>query len=237
MPGLVEPVRNRLLPALLTAVGVTLLAAGVLSFSTPVTAVGTASPTPSASGTAAPSPPPSLATLPPIGSAVPSATPTAPPDRVATRVRIAALQVDLPVIEQTTNKVPCNVALYFEDPFLGQPGQGRATYLYAHAQKGMFLPILDASKVNNGKKMLGMVVEVWTNDDQHFLYEVTKVKRHVPFDTGLSDALRATSEELWLQTSEGVGTAPKLQLLAKPLSHGSADHDEANPTAKPVACP
>ena len=151
-------------------------------------------------------------------------------------MRVAALRIDLPVILQVTSKVPCNVAMYFEDPQLGQPGEGRATYLYAHAREGMFLPMLDASKVSNGKKMLGMVVEVWTSDDQHYLYEITKVKRHVPYDSGLSEALSATEEELWLQTSEGVGTAPKLQLVAKLLSHGSADPDEANPKAKPVIC-
>lgn len=237
MSGVVEPVRTRLLPALLTAIGVTMLAAGMLSFSAPVTAVGDASPTPGASGSPVATPSLSLATLPPLGSSAPSATPTIPPDRVATRVRIAALRIDLPIILQVTAKVPCDVALYFEDPLLGQPGEGRATYIYAHAQAGMFLPLLDASKVSNGKKMLGMVVEVWTSDDQHYLYEITKVRRHVPYDTGLSDALSATEEELWLQTSEGVGTAPKLQVIAMPLSHGSADHDEANPKAKPVTCP
>ena len=36
----------------------------------------------------------------------------------------------------------------------------------------------DASKIANGKKMLGMVVEVYTSDDQRFLYEITEVRRH-----------------------------------------------------------
>ena len=35
----------------------------------------------------------------------------------------------------------------------------------------MFLPILNASLVANGKKMKGMLVEVWTSDNQRFLYE------------------------------------------------------------------
>lgn len=236
MSRVVEPVRTRLLPALLTAIGVTMLAAGLLSFSAPVTALGETRPTPTATATPVATPTLSLGTLPPLRSSAPSATPTIPPDRVATRVRIAALRIDLPVMLQVTAKVPCDVAMYFEDPLLGQPGEGRATYIYAHARAGMFLPMLDASKVSNGKKMLGMVVEVWTSDNQHYLYEITKVRRHVPYDTGLSAALSATEEELWLQTSEGVGTAPKLQLIAKPLSHGSADHDEAHPKAKPLIC-
>lgn len=236
MSGLAEPVRTRLLPALLTALGVTLLAAGLLSFTSPVTADDGATPTPSATGSVAPSGTPALLTLPPLGSAQPSASPSIPADRVATRVRIAALRIDLPVILQATKKVPCDVAMYFENPALGQPGEGRATYIYAHARKAMFLPLLDASKVQNGKKMLGMVVEVWTSDDQHFLYEITQVKRHVAYDKGLVAPMAATEEELWLQTSEGVGTAPKLQVVAKLLSQGTADPTDAHPVAQPLIC-
>jgi hypothetical protein len=117
---------------------------------------------------------------------------------------------------------------------LGQPGQGRATYLYAHARAGMFLPILDASKVDNGAAMLGMIVEVYTSDDQLFLYEVTEVRRH---QLDLDDAVGATSEQVWLQTSEGPkGTRPKTQVVARFLSTGAADHAAAHPVAKPVAC-
>ncbi len=60
--------------------------------------------------------------------------------------------------------------MYLED--LGQPGQPGATYLYAHARTGMFLPLLDTSKVNNGKAMLGKLVQVYTNDDMLYLYEI-----------------------------------------------------------------
>jgi hypothetical protein len=236
MSGLAEPVRTRLLPALLTAIGVTLLAAGALSVTTPVTADAQATPTPAASGLSGPTGSVPVISIPPLGSGEPSASPSIPPDRVATRVRIAALRIDLPVILQETRKVPCDVAMYFDDPNLGQPGEGRATYLYAHARKDMFLPLLDASEVKNGKKLLGMIVEVWTSDDQHFLYELTKVKRHVAYDKGLEDPLSATEEELWLQTSEGVGTAPKLQVVGRLLSQGSAEHAAAHPKAKPVIC-
>jgi hypothetical protein len=117
---------------------------------------------------------------------------------------------------------------------LGQPGQGRATYLYAHARTGMFLPILDASKVDNGAAMLGLIVEVYTSDDQLFLYEVTEVRRH---QLELDAAVAATTEQLWLQTSEGPkGTRPKTQVVARFLSTGAADHDAAHPVANPVVC-
>jgi hypothetical protein len=100
----------------------------------------------------------------------------------------------------------------------------------------MFLPLLDASKDASGKKMIGMVVEVWTSDDQRFLYVITNVRRHVPYDEVFNKPFAGDSEQLWLQTSEGVGTQPKLQVVAEPLSNEPADHKEANPVAKPRNC-
>lgn len=238
MYDLADRIRTRIIPALLTALGVTFLAAGLLSFTTPVVA-DPLDPGPTAtSGMGAVSTPIPRITLPPLGSGgPPSVVPSVPPDRLATRIRIAALKIDLPIIRQPDPSYPaCNVAMYLDDTRLGQPGEGRATYIYAHARTGMFLPLLTASKVSNGRKMLGMVVEIWTNDDQRLLYVITKVKRHVPFNAAIGPAIAVTTEQLWLQTSEGVGTQPKLQVLADPLSQEAAPHDEANPTAKPVNC-
>ena len=236
MADLADRIRIRLIPAVLTALGVAALAAGVLSLTTPVTA----DPLPSASPTAIASVEPTgtpLITFPPIPSAsvAPSTSPTPPADRVATRVRVAALDIDLPVVKPPggANAYPlCDVAMYIQE--LGQPGQGRVTYLYAHARTGMFLPILDASLVQNGKSMLGMVVELWTSDDQRFLYEITEVRRH---QLDLDGALNAPGEELWLQTSEGPkGTPGKTQVIALPISQEAADPADAHPEAKPVVC-
>lgn len=233
MAFLAERIRTRLIPALLTATGVAFLAAGILSFSTPVTA----DPNPTSSPSAAPAvvaTPSPLITLPPLGSGGPSASaPAIPADRVVTRVRVAALNIDLPVIRSAT--VPCGVALEYLDPHLGQPGQGRATYLYSHAQAGMFLPILTASMASNGKKMKGMVVEVWTSDDQRFLYVLTQVRRHVPFQSAFDAAFAVTTDQIWLQTSEGKGTQPKLQVVGELLSQEAVSHAEANPTPHPHA--
>lgn len=231
MDELAHGLRARLLPAVLTALGVAFLTAGLLTYTTPVEA----GPEPSET--------PIIVTLPPTvePSATPRPTavatdtpaPTFPADRVATRVVVAALGIDLPIVRQPDPAYPaCNVAMYHEA--LGQPGQGRATYLYAHARTGMFLPILDASKVNNGASMLGMIVEVYTSDDQLFLYEITEVRRH---QLDLDDAVAATTEQMWLQTSEGPkGTKPKTQVVARFLSTGAADHAAAHPVAEPVAC-
>jgi hypothetical protein len=231
-------VRTRLLPAVLTAGGVTLLAAGLLTYTVPVAAepVPTPSARPTASATVAPSP---RITLPPIGSPTPPPpSPSADPGRVATRVRIRAFDIDLPVIKGPPGYPPCDVAMYLVDPVnegetprLGQPGQGRATYLYGHARPGMFEPLLKTKAPD----LRGRVVEVWTSDEQRFLYEIFEVRRS-QFD--LEDALNATTEQLWLQTSEGPNaTFGKTQVIAKPLSSGPAeDPSDAHPTAKPKAC-
>ena len=233
MSDLADWIRTRILPAIVTALGVALLAGGLLSIAGPVAADPLSNPTPTPVSLAPTERP--RVTLPPPSSPGPVTSPSAPADRVATRVRIAALRIDLPVVKPAggPDAYPqCDAAMYLQE--LGQPGEGRATYLYAHARAGMFLPILDASLVQNGKQMLGMVVEVWTSDDQHFLYEITEVRRH---QVTLQDAIDAPGEELWLQTSEGPrGTLGKTQVVAMPLSQGAADHTDAHPVAKPVDC-
>jgi hypothetical protein len=234
MADLTERVRTRLFPALLTAFGVTFLAVGLLSYGSPVEAGPLGSPAPSTIA-GAPSATPHL-TLPPLASQPPAtASPTFPADRVATRVRVAALKIDLPVVAppKPPNDYPlCDVAMYIDQ--LGQPGEGRATYLFGHAREGMFLPILTTSLVRNGKKMIGMVVEVYTSDDKLFLYEIVEVRRH---QLDLEDALTATTEQLWLQTSEGPkGTPGKTQVIADFLSEEDASPASAHPTPKPVVC-
>jgi hypothetical protein len=267
-------VRSRLLPALIAALGVSFVVAGLLTYTTgtPLELGATAEPTalaspvatetpalPSASdgsGSAEPSPSGSTSPEPssfPTNSAVPSdsgmptapasvspsaaapSTTPAPSKRVATRVLIPALQIDLPIVRPpgSSSTYPlCNVAMFIQS--LSQPGLPGATYLYAHAREGMFLPLLEASQVNNGKAMIGMLVEVFTSDDLYFLYQVTEVRRH---QTTLSGAIAATDQELWLQTSEGPhGTPGKLQVIALPLSSGPASPTDAHPTPHPVVC-
>jgi hypothetical protein len=232
MGSFADRIRTRIVPAILTALGVVFLGAGLLSYTNPVTAEPVGTPGPTADALVPPTPSP-LITLPPIGSGAPPTAVPIPADRVVTRVRIAALGIDLPVIQSAS--VPCGVALEYVDPHLGVPGEGRATYLYAHAQDGMFLPLLTHSQVSNGSKMQGMVVEVWTSDDQRFLYVITKVLRHVPAASAFDAPFADKTDQVWLQTSEGKGAQPKLQVVADLLSQEAADHAEANPTPHPHA--
>ena len=234
MARLFSALRNRLLPAVLTATGVSLIAAGLLTYSAPVEAAPGPSGSPDTVDVS-PTPTDPLPTFPPAsGSAAPSAT--APADRVATRVVVKALKIDLPVVKPSggSSTYPqCNVAMYIKE--LHQPGQGMATYLYAHARDGMFGPIYHlAIETKKPQKMLGMLVQVYTSDDQVFTYYIKDVRLH---QTSLNDAIGAKTEELWLQTSEGKkGTVGKTQLRAELLTVGPASHAAAHPTPHPVNC-
>jgi hypothetical protein len=232
--------RNRLLSAILTATGVSLIAGGLLTYTGAADLDPQPSPTiVSVAPTATPTIP--LPTFPP-SSESPSASPSATPfvDRVATRVVVPALKIDLPIIKPAggANTYPqCNVAMYIQAPLM-QPGQGGATYIYAHARDGMFGPIYErAIKKRSGgpKSMYGMLVEVYTSDDLLFSYQVDDVRLH---QLDLNDAINATSEEVWLQTSEGPkGTPGKTQLRAVPIGPPlPADHAAAHPKARPVNC-
>ena len=238
MRRLISTLRNRLLPAILTATGVSLIAGGLLTY-TGAAELSVPAPSPTNIGLA-PTPTIALPTFPPSsGSPSPSASATPVVDRFATRVRVPALAIDLPVIRPaggSSSYPQCNVAMYIQE--LHQPGQDGATYLYAHARAGMFGPIYERAilKRRGGpSSMKGMLVEVYTNDNLLFTYEVSEVRLH---QLNLDDAIDATTEELWLQTSEGPkGTPGKTQLRATPLGLPlPVAHAAANPVAKPVAC-
>ncbi len=151
---------------------------------------------------------------------------------VATRIAIASLKIDLPIVKAGTGYPLCNVAMYLRD--LSQPVEAGVTFIYAHARTGMFLPLLLRSKVNNGASMLGMTVQVWTSNDLVTSYRIIKVRRHV---TSLGNAMSLEPQQLWLQTSEGPrGTIPKLIVVAKRIGVAPATHAAANPVPHPVVC-
>ena len=170
------------------------------------------------------------------GAGLPTLTPDAVRERVPTRVVIPALGIDLPIVAPpriASGHFPwCNVAEFL--PTLSRPGQPGPTFVYAHARDGMFLPILVASRTDDGRAMLGVRVQVFTSDDRRFTYEVTRVLRHV---VSLDFAYRETAEQLILQTSEGPsGTAGKTMLVALPFAEVPASPADSRPEASPVHC-
>ncbi len=230
MESIGERFRTRLVPALLLALGIATLGGGLLSYTTAV------EPGPSAQALPSQAPLPTIdpaIVLPSGGGA--SAEPSFPADRVATRVVVPRLGIDLPVIAQpaSAGSFPlCDVALSFTA--LGQPGSGRATYIYAHARVGMFLPFLVASQVNNGAALIGMTVQVYTSDNYLFIYQIAEVRRHVH---DLTDAFADDVGRLWLQTSEGPNDSyPKLQIVADYVSSAPTDPNAAHPVPHPRQC-
>jgi hypothetical protein len=228
---------SRLVPAVLTALGVVIVTAGLLSYADPATAGVVPTPSPTGGG---------IAPVPTISFDIPSIAPSESPGAsvepspsgglaVVTRVVVPALQIDLPVVAAPSGYPYCNVAMYYSDPRLGQPGSGKATYIFAHARDGMFGPIYNLVMVQHTpNKMVGMIVQVYTGDNRLYLYEITAV---YPHQLTLDRPFSATEEELWLQTSEGPhGTPGKTQVLAKPLSVGTADPKDAHPTPHPLIC-
>ncbi len=271
---------NSLIPALLMAASVTLLAAGLLSYGAPTVGapapgesqeigspapsndagpgdpgdLPTPAPTPVASASlfASPSPLPTVggspgATVSPgpspsasVPAPVPSDSP--PPAAVATRIVIASEGIDLPIVSRDlhvpnqgpNDYPPCDVAVYHTA--FQQPGEDGSTYIYAHARDGMFLPLLTASERRDGASLLGDLVQVYTDDNHEYVYEITVVKRHA-IDFSLAEDVPPGVSQLVLQTSEGpAGTVPKLQILAEPIDVLIATGPEAHPRAKPRAC-
>lgn len=231
MNSIADRFRLRLLPALLLAVGVGTLGSGLLSYTT----VAEPAPTVLAIAPVDPLPTTDSSLVLPAPNATPDATPTFPPDRVTTRVVIPLLGIDLPVIAQPADAgvfPPCGVAEYYQQ--LGQPGQARATYLYAHAARGMFLPLLTQSKISNGQSMLGMTVEVYTSDNMLFLYKVIEVRRH---QTSIEPAFQDHVGFLWLQTCEGPTLdTPKVFVISELVSSGPTTPSAAHPQAHPWVC-
>lgn len=151
---------------------------------------------------------------------------------VATRIAIPSLKIDLPIIKPGSGYPPCNVAMYIQE--LSQPREAGVTLLYAHARTGMFLPLLERSKVNNGASLLGLTVRVWTSNNLVSTYEITRVRRHV---SSLDGVFGIGAEQLWIQTSEGPrGTVGKLIVVAKRIGYAAATPEEARPAAHPVTC-
>ena len=150
----------------------------------------------------------------------------------STRVRIPYLRIDLPVVRGPNAYPYCNVAMY--QPIMWQPSEPGVTFIYAHARTGMFLPILTASKINNGAAMVGKLVYVYTSNSLMYTYRITKVDRHV---TSIQWAVGITYRKLLLQTSEGTNyTFPKVVLEASPIAVTPVSFAAAHPTPHIVHC-
>ena len=151
---------------------------------------------------------------------------------IATRIAIPGLGIDLPIITPGSGYPLCNVAMYIRE--ISQPREGGVTLIYAHAREGMFLPLLERSRINDGASLIGATVKVWTSNDLVSIYQITRVRQHT---TTLDGVFGVGTEQLWIQTSEGPhGTVGKLIVVAKRTGYEAATHEAAHPTPHPVVC-
>jgi hypothetical protein len=204
-------------------------------------------------GSAAPeSARPSATPVPTVGSAVmddPSDTPFRSPEAASpesavpaptvhaepTRVVIRDLRIDLPVVRPARGEdYPlCDVAEFL--PAYGLPGLPGVTYIYAHARAGMFLPLLEASRMADEAVLLGVGVDVYTADGYRRRYAIREVHRRVRTFDVVND-LRG--DGLVLQTSEtDHHTGTKLMVVARPVGDAElVSETKARPQARPRAC-
>jgi hypothetical protein len=158
----------------------------------------------------------------------------------ATRVRVPAQGVmsrgiDLAVIRGNSGYPLCNVALY--NGALSQPREPSdwASFIFAHARTGMFLPLLKEWQQNKGSQLIGKLVYVYTSDNKMHTYRITSLVTGL--QTQMNKVYSAGQDKLWLQTSTGPNhTYPKLFVKSEWVSTVSVSHAAAHPTPHPKVC-
>lgn len=155
------------------------------------------------------------------------------------RITIPTLGIDLPVVSSERD-VPgnprgyplCDVAQYWTEFDL--PGAPGTTWIYAHAQPGMFLPLFEVAERTAGSGLLGKTVSLQLRDGRLLHYRISNVKEHA-IDREISIAPSRKQHRLVLQTSEGPpGTIPKLQVSGRLVDAGWAEEEAPRP--RPRAC-
>jgi LPXTG-site transpeptidase (sortase) family protein len=135
-----------------------------------------------------------------------AATPAAGGGIRANRVLIARLGIDLAIVEGDGIDAPMGKAAHY--PGSAWPDAGSNTYIYAHAQDGMFLNLWQAE--------LGDIIELDLVDGSTRTYVVTQVLPKVPWDA-VEYVEPTATEQLTLQTSTSYySTAPRFIVIAVP---------------------
>ena len=158
--------------------------------------------TPAAAGLTA-----SPATQPPPGGSpsIDSSSPR-PTGIVAVRIEVPRLGIDLPIIEGDGMDAPIGLAAHF--PGTAWPDAGSNTYLYGHAQEGMFLPLWDVRTADE-------ILLTLANRQQR-CFAVDEIIPEAPWDA-VSLLMPTDHERLTLQTSTSyTPTAPRFVVIALP---------------------
>lgn len=156
----------------------------------------------------------------------------------ATRVRVPSqgvlnTSIDLPVVRSPNGYPYCNVAMFMGA--LNQPTEPAlgATFIFAHARTGMFLPLLKQWQKNKGINLIGKLAYVWTSNNKVHVYQIYAVRQ----TNDVQSAVGEIADRLWLQTSTGPNyTYPKLVVKAKRIESRSVTYESAHPTPRIVKC-
>ena len=150
----------------------------------------------------------------------------------ATRVAVPSLGIDLPVVRGPSGYPLCRVAMYYVTA--SQPREPGKTFIYAHARRGMFLPLLTRFKSSGSAGLLGRTVMVWTSDNSVSYYRITRALKTT---NSMGGVFSLSSERLRLQTSTGPNYRyPKLIVDAVRYSTVSASHAASHPKPHPIKC-
>jgi len=150
----------------------------------------------------------------------------------ATRVVISSLNISLPIIRGPNSYPKCNVAMY--SPAVAQPREPGYTFIYAHARKGMFLPLLTKFRASGAAGLIGRIVKVYTSDNYVSYYQIVSAKKT---QDSFGGAFTLDNERLRLQTSTGPNyTYPKLIADAVRYKTIKSTKAASQPTPHPISC-
>jgi hypothetical protein len=155
------------------------------------------------------------------------------------RIRIPYAGIDLPVVSSekrvagNPGSYPlCDVAQYWTK--YAWPGEPGTTWIYGHAQPGMFLPLFTISEATDGKGLIGRLIKLQLRDGRLLTYRITQVRQQAT-DERIARRPNRDQQRLVLQTSTGpAGTIPKLHVAARLIDAEMTD--EERPAAQPRAC-
>ena len=157
------------------------------------------------------------------------------------RVRLPDLAVDLPVVWSgrkvagNANDYPlCDVAQYLVDESLDLrlPGTPGTSWIYGHAQPGMFLPLTESYFENGRRGLLGRLIKLQLRDGRLLTYRISEVD--VAFDYGIAERPNKRQQRLVLQTSTGsTGASPRLMVAGRLVDWEWTDEPRPEPDPRP----
>jgi hypothetical protein len=164
-------------PLVLALIGTVLIIVGQLDLDSGIggaslPAIPEPTPTPFVSPTPTPSGP--------TPSVSPTPSPTPNPNWIAVQIQIETTPVINIPVKRATSKAQCDFppenppaawVLCGAAPDAFQPGRGRNSYIFAHAQTGMFLPLWNVQ--------LGAEIRILMSDRRVLVYHVTEIHPNV----------------------------------------------------------